>query len=128
MGNGSKAFESNEKQQKSENIASLISEVLTFRDEREWAQFHSPKDLAISISLEASELLECFQWSKGDVEVVEKRAAMREELADILIYCIQFADAIEADIPTIIREKLTQNGTKYRKDKALGSSKKYTEF
>ena len=66
--------------------ARTVSDVLAFRDERGWRKFHNPKDLAISLSLEASELLECFQWSGADTEVPEKRAAMSEELADVLIY------------------------------------------
>ena len=69
-----------------------IDQVLKFREERNWKQFHNPKDLAISISLEAAELLEIFQWSAGDVLCEEKKDKMREELADVLIYCILMAD------------------------------------
>lgn len=90
-----------------------IEAIIAFRDERNWQKFHNPKDVAISITLEASELLECFQWSGSDVENVSKHHEMEEELADILIYCVQFADAIGADIPTIIREKMVRNGVKY---------------
>jgi len=105
-----------------------IDEILRFRDERNWKQFHTPKDLAISISLEASELLECFQWSAEDLVVEENKAAMEEELADILIYAVSFADAIGADIPTIIREKLVKNGVKYPAEKAWGTAAKYTNL
>lgn len=105
-----------------------ISEIIRFRDERNWKQFHTPKDLAISISLEASELLECFQWSADDLTVEKKRAAMEEELADILIYAISFADAIGSDIPAIIRNKLEKNGSKYTVNRSWGNATKYTDF
>lgn len=105
-----------------------VADILAFRDARNWKQFHAPKDLAISLSLESSELLECFQWSGRDLEVVEKKQAMEEELADILIYSVLFADAIGVDIPTIIKEKLEKNGRKYAVEHAYGNAKKYTEF
>lgn len=105
-----------------------VSDILRFRDERNWKQFHTPKDLAISITLEASELLECFQWSAEDLEVEKKRAAMEEELADILIYAVSFADAIGADIPSIIRDKLKKNGKKYTVCRSWGNATKYTDF
>lgn len=89
-----------------------------FRDERHWKKFHNPKDLAISINLEASELLELFQWSGKDLEVSGKRLAMEEELADVLFYCQYFADAIGADIPTIMVAKLEKNKRKYPVSKA----------
>ena len=102
--------------------------ILAFRDERDWAQFHNPKDLAISISLEAAELLEIFQWSGSDLEVGDKRAKLEEELADVLIYCILLADRIDADIPQIICEKARTNAAKYPSEKARGISSKYTEL
>ena len=73
-----------------------IEQVLQFRDERNWKQFHNPKDLAISISLEAAELLEVFQWSAEDVRCEEKKDKIREELADVLNYCILMADTCPA--------------------------------
>jgi NTP pyrophosphatase (non-canonical NTP hydrolase) len=105
-----------------------LADILAFRDARNWKQFHTPKDLAISLSLEASELLECFQWSGSDVEVKNKKQEMEEELADILIYSVLFADSIGVDISTVIREKLEKNGKKYEVKKAYGNAKKYTEF
>lgn len=105
-----------------------VADILAFRDARNWKQFHSPKDLAISLNLEASELLECFQWSGSDLEVKNKRKEMEEELADVLIYSVLFADAIGVDIPTAISKKLEQNGKKYAVKKAYGNAKKYTEF
>ena len=102
--------------------------ALEFRDEREWAQFHNPKDLAASISIEASELLECFQWSGADTSADGREQRLREELADVLIYGIYMADAIGADIPRIIDEKLRLNAAKYPVDHARGTSAKYTEL
>jgi NTP pyrophosphatase (non-canonical NTP hydrolase) len=105
-----------------------IADILAFRDARNWKQFHSPKDLAISLSLESSELLECFQWSGEDVHVKKKQKQMEEELADILIYSVLFADSIGVEIPTIIERKLRKNAEKYDVKKAYGSAKKYTEL
>ena len=102
--------------------------VLAFRDERDWAQFHNPKDLAISISLEAAELLETFQWSGDDLEAKGKREKLEEELADVLIYCILLADRINADIPQIVSDKINVNARKYPSEKARGVSSKYTEL
>ncbi len=102
--------------------------ALAFRDERDWAQFHNPKDLAISISLESAELLECFQWSGSDLEAAAKRSDMEEELADVLLYAIYLADAIDADIPKLIAAKIRKNAEKYPVDKSRGNSAKYTEL
>jgi NTP pyrophosphatase (non-canonical NTP hydrolase) len=106
----------------------LIEKIINFRDERNWDQFHNPKDLAISISLEAAELLETFQWSGADLEKSNKLDNMKEELADVLIYSILLAEKLNLDISEIIEHKLKKNGEKYQKDKAYGTSKKYTEL
>lgn len=105
-----------------------ISEVLKFRDDRDWKQFHNPKDLAISISLEAAELLEVFQWSAEDVRCAEKADKIKEELADVVNYCILMADACGLDLDEIVREKLKKNNEKYPVEKAFGSREKYTEL
>ena len=105
-----------------------ISQVLKFRDDRDWRQFHNPKDLAISISLEAAELLEVFQWSAEDTGCDGRLEKVREELADVLNYCILMADACGLDMDEIIREKLKRNAEKYPVEKAYGSKKKYTEL
>ena len=105
-----------------------ISQVLKFRDDRDWRQFHNPKDLAISISLEAAELLEVFQWSAEDTGCEGRLEKVREELADVLNYCILMADACGLDMDEIIREKLKRNAEKYPVEKAYGSKKKYTEL
>ncbi len=105
-----------------------INEVLQFRDERNWKQFHNPKDLAISISLEAAELLEVFQWSAKDVTCEDKIDKIKEELADVMIYCIHMADTCGLDLDEIITEKMKRNNQKYPVEKAFGSKEKYTEL
>lgn len=105
-----------------------INKVLKFRDDRNWKQFHNPKDLAISISLEAAELLEVFQWSAEDIRCAEKINKIREELADVLNYCILMADACGLDLDEIVREKIKHNNEKYPVEMAFGSKEKYTEL
>ena len=105
-----------------------IRRVLKFRDDRNWRQFHTPKDLALSLSLEASELLEVFQWSGTDLECREKTDTIREELADVLSYCILMADVCGLDLDEIMNEKVAKNEAKYPVEKAWGSAAKYTEL
>ena len=105
-----------------------VNEVLKFRDDRDWKQFHDPKDLAISISLEASELLEIFQWSRDDVYCLDKIDKIKEELADVVNYCILMADACDLDLDKIITDKIKLNAAKYPVDKAKGTSAKYNEL
>ena len=90
-----------------------IDIVRKFRDDRDWMQFHNPKDVAISISLEAAELLELFQWSAEDTWCSEKLDSIKEELADVLIYCIYMADACGLDIDEIITKKFEKNNKKH---------------
>lgn len=105
-----------------------INQVLKFRDDRDWKQFHNPKDLAISISLEAAELLEVFQWSGDDLECASKVNKIEEELADILNYSILLADKFGFDLDEIVQKKIKSNDEKYPVNKAKGSNKKYTEL
>ena len=105
-----------------------IERILKFRDDRDWKQFHNPKDLVISIALEASELLEVFQWSGSDTECESKKEKIREELADVFNYCVLLADRCGLDIDEIINEKISQNEQKYPVKKAFGSSKKYSDL
>lgn len=105
-----------------------INQVLKFRDDRNWKQFHNPKDLAISISLEAAELLEIFQWSGSDTVCESKKEKIKEELADVLNYCILMADVCNLDMDEIIQEKVKHNNEKYPVEKAKDSAKKYNEF
>ena len=102
--------------------------IKNFRDARDWRQFHNPKDLAISISLEAAELLEIFQWSGEDLICEGKSDKIREELADVLCYCILMADRCGLDMDEIIREKMKRNAEKYPASLCRGSSAKYTEI
>jgi len=105
-----------------------IQRVLNFRDKRDWRQFHTPKDLAVSMSLEAAEVLELFQWSGTDLDCADKRDKLREELADVLSYCILMADVCGFDLDEIMNEKITKNEAKYPVEKARGSAAKYTEL
>ncbi len=105
-----------------------INQVLQFRDDRNWRQFHNPKDLAISLSLEAAELLEVFQWSAEDLTCDDKLDKICEELADVLSYCILMADACGLDLDEIVQSKVKKNAEKYPVEKAFGSKEKYTEL
>ena len=105
-----------------------INQILKFRDDRDWKQFHNPKDLAISISLEAAELLEVFQWSGGDVTAGDKQDKIAEELADVINYCVLMADACNLDLDEIIQNKIRINERKYPIEKAKGKSDKYNEL
>lgn len=105
-----------------------IEEVLKFRDDRDWKQFHNPKDLSISISLEAAELLEVFQWSAEDVACEHKIDKIKEELADVINYCILMADICGLDLDEIVHEKVKRNNEKYPVEKAFGRKEKYTEL
>ncbi|CRH22241.1 MazG nucleotide pyrophosphohydrolase domain protein [Carnobacterium maltaromaticum] len=89
-----------------------MEKVKQFREERDWRQFHNEKDLAISISLEASELLELFQWKNSEEVTETKLERIKEELADVLIYSYMMADNLNLDIETIITEKLIKNNEK----------------
>ena len=102
--------------------------ALVFRENRDWAQFHNPKDLAISISIEAAELLETFQWSGANLEVPEKVGYVKEELADVVIYCIYMADVLGVNLADVICDKIDANDRKYPVDKARGNARKYTEL
>ena len=101
----------------------LMDDIIKFQKERDWKKFHTPENLAKSISIESGELLEHFQWGK-DWDICE----VSDELADVLIYCFYMADALDLDIKEIIRNKMEKNAIKYPVDKSKGNSKKYTEF
>lgn len=108
-------------------IQELRDLINKFRDERDWRQFHNEKDLAISISLEASELLELFQWKTAE-EGTENLLALKDELADVLIYSFMLADNLNLDIEQVVKEKLNKNQQKYPINKSKGSKTKYTNF
>jgi dCTP diphosphatase len=102
------------------NDLSVSAEIAAFVAARDWAQFHSAENLAKSIAIEAGELLECFQWNAHADD-----ARVREELADVLTYCLMLADRIGADPNQIILDKLAVSRQKYPVEQARGSSKKY---
>lgn len=101
-----------------------IDLVLKFSQDRDWDQFHSPANLAKSVSIEAGELLECFQWDEDHYD----KQAVSEELADVLAYCINLADKLDLDMDEIIQNKFRQNAEKYPVDKSKGTSRKYTKL
>jgi NTP pyrophosphatase (non-canonical NTP hydrolase) len=101
----------------------LIKEIRKFNEERDWDQFHTPENLAKSISIEAGELLECFQWDNN-----YDKEHLCEELADVLSYCIMLADKLDVDIEEIVLSKLEKTKKKYPVDKAKGISTKYDKL
>lgn len=103
----------------------VIQRLRQFRDDRDWKQFHNPKDLAVALSIEASELLEVFLWKTPEAADTER---VKEELADVLAYALLLADAYDFDIQKIVLDKIERNEAKYPVDKAKGSAKKYTEL
>ena len=118
---------------KTTNIIDIKTRILNFIEERDWTKYHNPKDIAISISIEASELLELFQWTKEqDVKEItsnpQKRQKIADELADIIIYCLSLSNAIDIDVSQAISEKIDKNSAKYPVDKIKGDYKKYTEI
>lgn len=109
----------------------LTRQIVAFRDERDWKQFHSPKNLAASISIEAAELLECFQWSSDETiadDVEKRRSKIEEEIADVLIYALLLAHDTGIGPADAVRRKLAKNDAKYPAEKAKGSRAKYTEM
>lgn len=106
----------------------LIQKINQFRDERDWRKFHNEKDLAISISLEASELLELFQWKRSEEVVENNIQGIKEELADIFIYTIIMAENLNINIEEIIMQKLVLNEKRYPVSLSKGNSQKYTEL
>lgn len=105
-----------------------MSKINQFRDDRDWRKFHNEKDLAISISLEASELLELFQWKNSEEVVESSLEEIKEELADVFIYSFMMADNLNLDVEEIIKSKLDLNEQKYPVEKSRGSNKKYNEL
>jgi NTP pyrophosphatase (non-canonical NTP hydrolase) len=102
-----------------------LDALLNFRDERNWEQFHNPKDLAIAIQLEASELLEEFLWKSSEEGNIDR---IKDELADVISYCLLFAKHYEIDLEEIILEKIEKNKLKYPVEKSKGNAKKYNEL
>lgn len=103
----------------------IIKKLIEFRDARDWSQFHNSKDLAVALSIEASELLELFLW-KGNEECNEER--LKEELADVMLYSLLLAEKNNIDVIEIMDAKIKKNNEKYPVEKSKGTAKKYTEL
>jgi NTP pyrophosphatase (non-canonical NTP hydrolase) len=113
------------------NFDSTIAKIRAFRDARDWMQFHNPKNLAISINLEAAELLEHFQWKSMEESETHAKAArneIAEEIADVAIYLFELADNLGIDLLAAVNTKLAKNEAKYPVERAKGSAKKYTHL
>jgi NTP pyrophosphatase (non-canonical NTP hydrolase) len=107
------------------DIKGVTQALLEFRDERDWAQFHNPKDLALALNIEAGELLESFLWKSSEQADQDE---IREELADVFAYAFLLADHYGFDVKQIVLEKIKKNALKYPVEKSKGSAKKYTEL
>ena len=108
----------------SDPLLALRDALREFADARDWDQFHSPKNLAAALAVEAAELLEHYQWS----ETASDPAKVREELADVLLYLIRLADKLAIDLTAAARDKIVLNAKKYPVEKARGSARKYTDL
>lgn len=104
--------------------AETIARIQRFTEDRNWEQFHSPANLAKSISIEANELLECFQWSDDDYDLEH----VKEELADVLVYCQDMLDKLNLDVDEIVNHKMDLNEAKYPVEKAKGKADKYDKL
>jgi len=109
------------------DIQDILAVIRKIRDDRDWAQFHDYKSLASSITIEAAELLEHFQW-KAEQYVVNHKEDVSDEVADVIIYAFELADKMGIDIKTAVLNKLEKNVKKYPVEKAKGNAKKYTEL
>ena len=107
------------------DLQELIDLWVAFRDERDWEQFHNPKDLALGLSIEAAELNELFLWKQPEEANLDK---VKEELADVFGFALLLANHYKLDITEIVKAKLQQNAEKYPVEKAKGSNRKYTEL
>ena len=107
------------------DIKEITEILLKFRDERDWAQFHNAKDLALALNIEAGELLEAFLWKTSEQADIGK---VKEELADVFAFAFLLAEKYDLDVKQIVLEKMEQNAQKYPVEKARGVAKKYTEL
>lgn len=107
------------------DIQKVIEALLKFRNERDWEQFHNPKDLAIALNIEAGELLENFLWKDPEDADIEK---VKEELSDVIAYAFLLADKYDLDVKEIVLGKIKKNAEKYPVEKAKGTATKYTEL
>jgi NTP pyrophosphatase (non-canonical NTP hydrolase) len=110
------------------DIQTIISELIKFRDERNWSQFHNTKDLALAISIEAAELNELFLWKTTEEAELADQNKLKEELADVLAFSFLLAGKHGFDVKEIVLEKIKKNGEKYPVEKSKGTAKKYNEL
>ena len=110
------------------DIQILMDELVKFRDDRNWLQFHKTKDLALAISIEAAELNELFLWKTNEESELVDRNKLKEELADVLAFSLLLAEKHGFDVKEIVLEKIKKNGEKYPVEKSKGTSKKYNEL
>ena len=103
----------------------IINALVDFRNQRDWEQFHNPKDLAVALSIEANELLECFLWKKPEEASLEK---IREELADVFAYAFLLSHKYGLDVHEIVMEKIAKNAQKYPVEKSKGTATKYDKL
>ena len=108
-----------------DDIQQIIDELIKFRNERDWEQFHNPKDLALAINVEAGELLEIFLWKNPEDANIEN---IKEELADVFAFAFLLAEKYDLDVKQIVLDKIKKNGVKYPVEKARGTAKKYDEL
>ena len=114
-----------------DSIRDLTTRINAFRDARDWKQFHNPKDMAVSISIESAELLEQFQWKNAkecETHLQENREAVADELADVAIYLFELADLLQMDVGHEILRKLDKNAAKFPVEKARGRNLKYNRL
>ena len=107
------------------DIKNITEVLIKFRNERDWEQFHNPKDLAVALNIEAGELLENFLWKSSEEA---KKDKVKEELADVFAYALLLAEKYDFDVKEIVLEKIKKNGEKYPVEKSKGTAKKYTEL
>jgi len=114
------------------NIKAIQKQLSDFADERDWDQFHNPKNLAMALSVEASELVEIFQWLTPEQaeEIMDSSQSdhVKEEVADVMIYLLRLADKLDIDLESIVSDKIVQNGKKYPVNLSKGNADKSTSF
>jgi len=115
------------------DIAKFQAELRAFVRERDWEKFHTPKNLAMALAGEAGELLEIFQWltaeeSASVMQDPKKALAVRDEIADVVVYCLRLSDVLKIDLSAAIKDKMKRNGEKYPAELARGKAVKYTDL
>lgn len=124
-------MDKSKKTAKGDNLKKLTEIVINFRDARDWKQFHNPKDLALSLALEAAEVIEHFQWkSKEEIEdyIEESKKEIGDELADVLYWILLLSNDLDIDLSKALRRKMKENEEKYPVEKAKGKHDKYTDL